>query len=170
MKKITYLVFALFLVGCAGSGGGSDGPAKPSKKMFKGSWEVSDIRFVGDAGLYKANLFEIADSSCFKGSDWVFIPNNGKGKVSLDVSSSLCSPSTQYIHWSLYEPGDGSSQFQFKHADAKGNPLDASGRGYRANIDQLNASTMVMRVASTYQGNAFDVLLTLNKVSDDITM
>ncbi len=170
MKNLVYLLMALFLVACAGTGGGSSGPAKPSKKMLKGSWEVSNIRFVGEAGLYKANLFEIADSSCFKGSDWILIPNNGKGRIDLDVTSSLCSPSSHYIHWSFYEPGDGSTQFQLKHADAKGNPVDASGRGYRANIDQLNGGTMIMRVASSYQGNAFDVLLTLNKVSDSIAM
>ncbi len=169
MKKLICVFLAFFLVACAGTGG-SDGPAKPSKKMLKGTWEVTDIRFVGEAGLYKANLFEIADSSCFKGSDWIFIPNNGKGRISLDVASSLCSPSINYIHWSFYEPGDGSTKFQLKHADAKGNPTDPSGRGYRANIDQLNGPMMVMRVASSYQGNAFDVLMTFNKVSDSIAM
>lgn len=169
MKNLVSVLLIMFLVACAGTGG-SSGPAKPSKKMLKGTWEVSDIRFVGEAGLYKANLFELADSSCFKGSDWIFIPNNSKGRVSLDVTSSLCSPASHYIRWSFYEPGDGTVTFQLKHADAKGNPTDPSGRGYRANIDQLNGSVMVLRVPTSYQGSAFDVLLTFNRVSDSITM
>jgi hypothetical protein len=157
----------MVLVACASSGSGE--APKPSKKMLKGTWQVSDIRFVGDKGLYKANLFEAADSACFKGSQWVFIPNNGSGKYTLNSTASQCAPATNRIHWSFFEPGDGSVQFQMKYLDEAGKTV-AGGRGYRANIDELNSSVMVMRVPSTYQGNPFDVLMTFNKVSDDITL
>jgi hypothetical protein len=171
MKTLLVITLSIFLLACATTNsGGTDAAPKPNKKLLKGSWEVTNIRFVGDKGLYKATLFELADSACFNGSGWVFIPNNGAGKFTISSTASQCQPSSNRIHWSFYEPGNGSYQFQFKYVNEKGKPLDAANRGYRATIDDLNESMMVMRVATTYQGNPFDVLLTLTKTSDDITL
>ncbi|RLD86459.1 MAG: hypothetical protein DRJ07_00715 [Bacteroidetes bacterium] len=171
MKKLLYLVLTLFIVSCSStqSSGGSSSSTKISKKTLKGTWEVTNIRFVGDKGLYKAHLFDIADSPCFKGSQWVFIPNNGSGKFSIN-SSAHCEASAHRIHWSFFEPGDGSYQMQFKFVDEKNKPLDAANRGYRSNIDQLDANQMVMRVATTYEGNPFDVVMTFSKVSEDFAL
>jgi len=171
MKKLLYLALTLFIVSCSStqSSGESSATTKISKKTLKGTWEVTNIRFVGDKGLYKANLFDIADSPCFNGSKWVFIPNNGSGKFTIP-SAAHCEESTHRIHWSLYEPGDGSYQFQFKFVNDKNKPLDAANRGYRSKIDQLDTNHMVMRVATTYQGNPFDVVLTFSKVSEDFAL
>jgi hypothetical protein len=57
-----------------------------------------------------------------------------------------------------------------KYVDEKNKPLDEANRGYRSNIDELNESTMIMRVATTYEGNPFDVVMTFTKTSDDITL
>lgn len=171
MKTLLAVTLSIFLLACATTNsGGADAAPKPSKKLLKGSWEVTGIRFVGDKGLYKANLFELADSACFKGSDWVFIPNNGAGKFTISSTASQCQPSSNRIHWSFYQAGDDAYQFQFKYVNEKGKPLDAANRGYRATIDDLNQSMMVLRVATTYQGNPFDVVMTFTKTSDDITL
>jgi len=171
MKKLLYFTLTLLFISCgsSNSGGSTEAKTKISKKTLKGTWEVTNIRFVGDKGLYKANLFDIADSPCFNGSQWVFIPNNGSGKFSLN-SSAHCEASTHRIHWSFYEPGDGSYQFQFKFVDDKNKPLDAANRGYRSDIDHLDANSMEMRVATTYEGNPFDVIMTFNKVSEDFAL
>ncbi|WP_159023242.1 hypothetical protein [Formosa sp. L2A11] len=71
MKKFIYMTLALLVFSCSGSK--STTASKPSKKMLKGTWEVSNIKFIGDKGLYKAFLFDLADSSCFKGGEWVFL-------------------------------------------------------------------------------------------------
>ncbi len=170
MKKIIYVALAILVFSCSGSKSETGSTtAKPSKKLLKGTWEVTNIRFVGDKGLYKANLFDIADSACFNGSEWVFIPNNGSGKFTVN-SSAHCEASSNRIHWSFYEPGDGTYQFQFKFVDDKNKPLDAANRGYRSNIDNLDASTMEMRVATTYEGDPFDVIMTFTKVSEDFAL
>lgn len=171
MKQLLIVIGAILLLACAGSQTGvADAPPKPNKKLLKGTWQVSAIRFVGDKGLYKANLFEKADSACFNGSEWVFIPNNGAGKFSIVSSASQCQVSSSRIHWSFYKSDDASYQFQFKYVDEKGKPLAEGNRGYRSGIDELNETTMVMRVASSYQGNPFDVVMTFTKMSDDITL
>ncbi|RUA12803.1 MAG: hypothetical protein DSY82_00275 [Flavobacteriia bacterium] len=170
MKKTFYIIiFAFLLISCSSTKTTSNGTSKTSKKMLKGTWQVTNLRFVGEKGIYKANLFDIADSACFIGSEWVFIPNNGSGKFTINGTSN-CEASVNRIHWSFYEPGDGSYQFQFKFVDEKNKPLDAANRGYRAKIDQIDENSMILRVATTYEDNPFDVLMTFNKVSDDISL
>jgi len=170
MKKLIYLTLAVLVISCGSTKSDSTSSApKLSKKTLKGTWEVTNIRFVGDKGLYKANLFDLADSPCFKGSQWVFIPNNGSGKFTLN-SSAHCEASSNRIHWSFFEPGDGSYQLQFKYVDEKNKSLDPANRGYRSNIDNLSESSMEMRVATTYEGNPFDVVMTFTKVSEDFAL
>ena len=168
MKRLFLLsITLLWMSSCGSSYSGTT--EKLSKKTLKGTWEVTDIKFVGEAGLYKAMMFDIADSACFKGSEWVFIPNNGSGKFTLK-SSSQCDEASSRIHWSFYEPGDGSYQFQFKYVDEKNKPLDPANRGYRSDIDNLTVSSMQMRVKVSYEGQPFDVVMTFNKVSEDFAL
>jgi hypothetical protein len=170
MKKLLFLsLFSLLIISCGASK--SNTAAKPSKKTLKGTWQVTNLRFVGEQGLYKATMFDLEDSACFKGSEWVFIPNNGSGKFSLTgEGGSQCEPVTSRIHWSFYEPGDGSYQFQFKYVDEKNKPLDAANRGYRCNIDSLQENAMEMRVEVTYDGKPFDVVMSFEKISDDFAL
>ena len=88
MKNLLYLFLAVLIVSCSASKSANSTAAKMNKRTLKGTWEVTDIRFVGEEGLYKANLFGLADSPCFKGSDWVFIPNNGTGKFTMEAAKS----------------------------------------------------------------------------------
>ena len=168
MKKLVYFSFVvLFLSSCGSTQSSSE--AKPSKKTLKGTWQITNIRFVGEKGLYKANLFDMADSACFKGSEWVFIPNNGSGKYTINESTQ-CEPVATRIHWSFYEPGDGTYQFQFKYVDENNKPIDSANRGYRSKIDSLEENSMIMRVATTVDGKEFDLILTFTKVSEDFAI
>ncbi len=169
MRNLFYLCLAAFIVSCSASKSGSASATKLNKRTLKGTWEVSDIRFVGEEGLYKANLFGLADSPCFKGSDWVFIPNNGTGKFTIEPADR-CQAGSRRILWSFNETGYGSTQFQFKYVDERNKPLSGDRSGYRANIDALTESNMVLRVKTNYQGTAFDVVLTMNKISEDYSL
>lgn len=166
MKFIVRILILTLIFSCSST---KSGVAKPSKKTLKGTWQVNNIKFVGDKGLYKAFLFDLADSACFKNSEWVFIPNNGSGKFTTSATTSQCEVMTNNIHWSFNDTGDAGSLFQFKYIDADTKAKKVT-TGYSGNIDSLNENTMVLRVATTYEGNAFDVLMTFNKVSDDITL
>ncbi|MDW5288436.1 lipocalin family protein [Formosa sp. PL04] len=167
MKKFIYLTLAILVFSCSSSK--STTAPQPSKKMLKGSWEVTNIKFIGDKGLYKAYLFDLADSSCFKGGEWVFIPNNGSGKFSTNPNSSICEAYTNSIHWSFLESGDGFTQFQFKYVgdDIKAKNVKS---GYVATIQEISDNIMVIKVPSEYEGNPFDVIMTFNKTSDSIDL
>ncbi|WP_084647808.1 lipocalin family protein [Gelidibacter mesophilus] len=167
MRKAFYFVLTLLIMSCSGAKSTS---GIPGKKTLKGTWQVNNIKFEGDKGLYKANMFDFADSACFKNSEWVFIPNNGSGKFTTTANGSQCEVQSNRIHWSYFDGGNGKTQFQFYLTDAKGKRIDAAKSGYRADIDALNENTMVMRVNTTYEGNPFDVVMTFNKVSDNVTL
>jgi hypothetical protein len=141
---------------------------KPDKKTLKGTWEVADIRFIGEAGIYKAKLFDMADSPCFKGSQWIFIPNNGTGKVTLYAANN-CSPITQRILWSFFESGED-LQFQFKMVNEKNKPISEDGVGYRMLLKDLSLSEMETRIQISEGGKPFEVVLTFQKVSEKITL
>ncbi|MGJ5640837.1 hypothetical protein [Formosa sp. S-31] len=167
MRKIIYMTLAVLVLSCSGSK--STAQKQPSKKTLKGTWEVTNLKFIGDKGIYKAFLFDLSDSSCFKGGEWVFIPNNGSGKFSTNANSSICEATTNKIHWSFLESGDGITQFQFKYV---GDDIKAKNvaSGYRATIQDLSDNVMVLKVPTTYEGNPFDVIMTFNKTSDNIDL
>ncbi|QDO94986.1 hypothetical protein FNB79_13740 [Formosa sediminum] len=167
MKKLFYMTLCILVCACSGSKSATG--SQPNKKLLKGTWEVTNIKFIGDKGLYKAFLFDLADSSCFKGGEWVFIPNNGSGKFSTNVNSSICEAYTQSIHWSFLESADGYTQFQFKYV---GDGIKAKNvtSGYRATIQEISDNMMILKVPSEYEGNAFDVIMTFNKTSDSIEL
>ncbi len=161
------MTLAVLVLSCSGSK--STTAKQPSKKMLKGTWEVTNIKFVGDKGLYKAFLFDLADSSCFKGGEWIFIPNNGSGKFSTSANSSICDTYTNSIHWSFLETGDGYTQFQFKYVgdDVKAKNVKS---GYSGTIQEISDNMMILKVPSEYEGNEFDVIMTFNKTSDNIKL
>lgn len=166
MKNILVLLAVFLLFSCSSSKSAADGP---NKKTLKGTWEVVNIKFIGHEGFYKAFLFDKADSSCFKNSEWVFIPNNGSGKFATHNSNSTCEVTTNRIHWSFFESGDGSTQFQFKYVDEKNKPLYGS-QGYRTQLNLIDESSMTLTVPTTHDGNPFNVIMTFNKISDDFTL
>lgn len=169
MKNTIYLVLAMLIVSCSATTTATSQSAAMKKKTLKGTWSLTDIRFVGEEGLYKADLFGIADSPCFKGGEWMFIPNNGTGRFSIN-GSERCQEGTHRILWSFYESGDGSTELQFKLVDSKNKPLSGDKSGYRMTVESLSESNAVFRVKVDYDGKPFDVVLTLDKVSKEVKL
>jgi hypothetical protein len=166
MKKNLLLFSAILLFSC---GARKTSNGIPGKKTLKGTWTVSDIDFYGNEGTYKAQMFNYADSPCFKNSDWMFIPNNGSGKFTTATSNSRCEVATARIHWTYYDT-DTNRYIQFKYVDEKNRKLDPANRGYRIKIKSLTETTMVADVDVTSNGSPFTVSLTFNKTSDNVKL
>ena len=47
MKKLTLALFSLLILACSGTKSAA-GASKPNKKDLKGTWEVTNMRFVGE--------------------------------------------------------------------------------------------------------------------------
>ena len=168
-KAFHFLTYTFILFMLLSSKPITENTLKSKKKLLKGTWEVTNIRFVGDKGLYKANLFDVADSPCFKGSQWILVPNNGAGKFTLN-SSAHCEASTHRIHWSYSESDDGTAKMQIKFVNEKNKPIDPANRGYILNIEQLSENGFEIRIPTTYEGNPFDVIMTFSKVSENVSL
>jgi hypothetical protein len=168
MKQLISTLLCVLIFSCSASKSAT-GASKPNKKDLKGTWQVTNIRFVGEEGIYKAMLFDSADSACFKNSEWVFIPNNATGKFTLNQTNN-CEAISQRILWSFFEVGDGTYDFQFKFVNEKNKPIANKTSGYRSKITNLSASEMETRVKTTHQGQNFDVVLSFKKISDDINL
>jgi len=169
-STLCLLLMGVFLVSCSTTRSSPAG-TKPSKRDLKGTWEVNDIRFIGKEGLYKADLLDVADSRCFKGSEWVFIPNNNTGTFRL-ISSEPCPGESHRILWSFFESTDDSYDFQFKYVDQRNRPLAAAKRsGYRMRITELNVPNMELRIKTVdEEGSPFEVVLSFTRVSDNIQL
>jgi hypothetical protein len=168
MKPLISTLLCVLIFSCSSSKSAT-GPGKPNKKDLKGTWEVTNIKFVGEEGLYKANIFDTAGSVCFKNSEWVFIPNNATGRFTLNQTNN-CEAISQRILWSFFESEDGTYDFQFKFVNAKNKPLADKMSGYRLKITDLSASTMETRVQTTQNGQDIDVVLSFQKISDEINL
>lgn len=166
MKNLTLLLLFLSLLGCGTTQSVSE---LPGKRILKGTWEVTNIDFIGAEGIYKAFLFDAADSACFKGSEWVFIPNNASGRFTTNASNSTCDVLNYRIIWSFLEV-DNNKSFQFKYADEKNRPQSKDKSGYRADINELTAGNMTITVASTYEGKSFNVVMKFEKKSDNLNL
>lgn len=172
MKKVIYLCLSLLILSCSATktaGGNGQTAPKISKKLLKGTWTVSDIRFVGEAGLYKADLFGVADSPCFKGGEWLFIPNNGTGRFSIN-GSERCTEETNRILWSFNDHKDGTGEILFKFVDEKNKPLAGNTIGYSIAVESLTETNTELRVKTEYNDQAFDVVMTLNKTSNEVRL
>jgi hypothetical protein len=69
-----------------------------AETKFKGNWTLTNVTYVGQE-YFKITSFQLADSKCFVGSIWNFIPNNEKG--SLTISGIGCPTFTSPIVWSM---------------------------------------------------------------------
>lgn len=162
-------MIGISLMGCSSSREVT-GETTFKERDLKGTWEVINIRFVGKDGLYTADLLDVADSRCFKGSEWVFIPNNNTGRFTLPAGS-LCPEQSHRIRWSFFKNDAGSSDFQFKYVDERNRDLSKSKSGYRLKIAQLNVPNMELRINTQDENrNPFEVVLTFARISDDINL
>jgi hypothetical protein len=106
MNKIL-LVFtiALLLFSCKTKSVVESTTAKTDGKIqseLKGNWKITGVTYPG-SGYIKVNSFQIADSKCFVGSSWQFIPNNNKGTMSLNHAD--CPAFNSSIVWSINKEG-----------------------------------------------------------------
>ena len=71
--------------------------------VIKGDYRISNVSYPG-SDYIKVTSFDIADSKCFVGSVWNFVPNNNKGNMALNNSS--CTSFTSPITWYLNKDSD----------------------------------------------------------------
>ncbi len=156
-KKIfrSIIILSLFaLPACSGSK-----EARTMKKEIRGDWTLKSITIEGNPSIMGVNVFNEADNSCFTGSSWHFVANNGTGSYTLPAGTNGCEARTRKIKWRIYEPTGEEKKFQFKRLDDNNNPLDDN-NGYRLRIASLTDHIMELQSSITY--NTRPVTITYN--------
>ncbi len=110
-KIILVLIIPVFLFSCkttAPAAGTTTQTDRKQQSDLKGNWKITEVSFPG-SDYFKVNSFQIADSKCFVGSTWQFIPNNNKGSVSLTLGD--CPAFNSSIVWSINKEGTFALKF-----------------------------------------------------------
>jgi hypothetical protein len=100
MKKIILMiVFAIAITSCKSTSATSTKIDSNSQYPLKGNWRISSVSYPG-SDYIKVNSFQIADSKCFEGSSWKFVPNNNSGQMTIERANcpSMSSPITWFIN------------------------------------------------------------------------
>jgi len=107
MKKLFVLLSVLsILMACKSTKTVPVVPAnvdRSSQSAIKGNWKIINVTFPG-SDYIKVTSFQVADSKCFVGSTWNFIPNNNKG--SFELNQSGCPAFSSPIVWSINKDGN----------------------------------------------------------------
>ena len=135
---------------------------KTYRKNIHGNWTLTNVDYKNNSGLFKAKVFNDTDAVCFEGSDWFFRNNNSTGYYTINKPGS-CTNGTRNIRWSVYEPDSGGYQLQFKFTDER--KRDLSPYGYRLDIVQLDAETMVLESKNSVEGSPVSLIYTFKRTS-----
>lgn len=104
MKQLIFsAITLLFLAGCKSTSPTTTSLDRDSQNLMKGSWTLSDVHFTG-SDVFSVESFQLADSGCFEGSTWTFVPNNNKGEMSLNKSG--CAAFSSPITWFVNRDGE----------------------------------------------------------------
>lgn len=102
MKKLLYFIMlAVFIISCK-TADSAKLDAKTTKTL-RGNYQVTNVSFEG-SNMFKINVFDIADSKCFIGSNWHFIANNNKGSMAINATG--CSAYESKITWYINKEGN----------------------------------------------------------------
>lgn len=154
--NVIVVVASFFLFSCSTSK-----QVRDDRKVVDGTWTLDDVRYEGNEGDFKAELFDDASAVCFEGSTWFFRSNNSTGSYTIQPGS-LCSGGERNIRWSIIESQGGGQQLQFKYIDEKKN--DIYGRtGYRMDVVSISPSRMTLKSNVTVDGNPVGVVYEFNR-------
>ncbi|OEK09877.1 lipocalin [Flavivirga aquatica] len=155
MKKLILVVFVLALISC-----GSSKTVRASKKVIKGSWELSAISY-SKSGTYDVTLLNDTSKVCFEGSNWQFIPNNNTGVYT--INSAGCSSGERHFIFTIDEvdANTGLYDFLLKPTNKKGK--SETNKGFRLKLTELSDTEMEWQQTLKVDGAPFTISMNFRK-------
>ena len=158
MKIFIYSLLVIFSFACTTT----KVVHNPSKNDIAGAWKLTNVNKPSEEGESETQLFDVAAVSCLEGSIWNF--NDDKTSGTINLNGSSCIKSLRKIHWLIYEPGDGTVNFQFKYVASGEEAQINSTKGYQTKIDKIDGATMVMHTNSGKDSTS-NTILTFSKIT-----
>ena len=158
MKIYIYGLLGIFILGCTSTKVINN----PGKNNITGSWKLTNVDRPTEEMANEPPIFDVALNSCLKGSIWSF--NDDKTSGIINMNGSNCEKKVIKIHWLIYEPGDGTVNFQFKYVISEEDTSINNTRGFQTKIDKMDGSIMVMQTKSGKDSNSA-TMLTFTRVT-----
>ncbi|MEZ4854763.1 lipocalin family protein [Flavobacterium sp.] len=102
MKKLLLLFTVILMVGCKSTSPVATNLDNKVERTLKGMWTITEVSFPGSEYI-KVTSFDMFDSQCFVNSDWTFVSNNNKGKMTLNNAN--CASFSSDITWYINKEG-----------------------------------------------------------------
>ena len=156
MKKLTFLLAILLIVGC-----GATKTVRESKKVIKGNWVLNSINY-SESGTYNVTLFNDVSKQCFEQSTWQFIPNNNTGLY--NISDTNCATGERNFIFTIQEVDETTGLYDFllKPTDEKGN--SETNKGFRLKLTQLSEAAMQWQQTVSVNGKPFTINMNFSKL------
>lgn len=104
-KNLFILLLLSAFISCKSTSVVNTNVDNKTERMLKGDWILTSVNYPNSA-YFKVNSFNIEDSKCFVNSNWSFVSNNNKGKMSLNNASSDCKNFSSPITWYINKEGN----------------------------------------------------------------
>lgn len=157
MKKLilaTVIAFAIF--SCKSKSATSTKLDLHSQNAIKGNYTITSVSYPGSEYI-KVNSFQLADSKCFEGSAWKFVPNNDTGVMT--ITKANCPSFTSNIKWFVNKEGE----FVLKILDA-GEKAKKVRDGYVLHVAGQTADSFQLVDKIDVAGKLTDVVYQFQKV------
>ncbi len=156
-KMMLVLLVSVILTSCGGTK-----VIRQSKKIMKGTWELSSITY-SESGTFNVTMFSDVSKECFEGSLWKFIPNNNTGIYTIE--NGTCNAGARNFIFKIQEVDaqTGLYDFLLKPTDAK--HKSENNNGYRVWLEHLTAQTMKWRQTISLEGKPFHIYMNFTKTN-----
>ena len=158
MKKlILVMAFVGFFASCKSTSATGTKLDGKSQAAIKGNWVLSSVNYPGSEFI-KVTSFQLADSKCFVGSTWKFIPNNNKGEMT--ITQPNCIAFSSPIKWFINKDG----QFVLKILNASEKAKKVK-EGYVLSVANQSESNFQLVDKIDVGGKITDVVYQFQKVN-----
>lgn len=153
MKKIIYLNLIVLLFACKANP--ETKVANKAESAIKGDWHITSVKYPG-SDMIKVKAFDIANTNCFEGSNWTFVPNNNTGTMAL--SNSACDAYQSKI--TFYINKEGNFIMKLIDEDLKAKKVT---EGFVLKFTQVSETTFTLTDQINVGGKLTDVVYHFEK-------
>lgn len=158
MKKLFLTgMIAIMFIGCKSNSATATKLDRASQNQLKGNWMINSVSFTG-SDYIQINSFQLADSKCFEGSTWSFVPNNNKGQML--INNAECTSFSSPITWFINEGG----QFVLKILNA-GDKARKVRDGYILSVANQTPSSFQLIDRVDVGGKMTDVIYQFQRIN-----
>ncbi|MBF6607155.1 MAG: lipocalin family protein [Flavobacterium sp.] len=150
-------IFAILLIGCKSNSATATKIDRSSQNDLKGDWILNTVTYPG-SDYIQVNSFQLADSKCFQGSTWSFVPNNNKGHMS--INNADCTSFSSPITWFIND--NGKFVLKILNADEKARKVRD---GYVLDIANQSPTSFQLVDQVDVGGNTTNVIYQFQKVN-----